>query len=201
MRKIEMLSTGTRGFHHQQKAGGKLMYVKRAFSILTIVIAMAAMLTGVRAQSGEKADKPQSTETGTTLPPSPLGTWNVNVFTDDGFRFKQLMTFTPGRTSDEGALIQTSSIDFTPPPCITQQGVWVKTSDLHYATTSTGFCFDDAPGNPNGFVKLRSSITLGTGGNGFVGQFKVDVYDAAGNLVFTGGGKLRGTRAQVEPLP
>jgi hypothetical protein len=201
MRNVETPLIRTRVFQRQPKTGGIRMYIKRVFSAVAIAVALAALSTGARAQSSQKAAGAQSTES-VTDEPSILGTWNVTQTSSDGFRFRWHFTFMPGRTSDEGTIITTSSLDLVPNPvCVPEQGVWVKTGVREYAVTRETFCFDEPSGDPAGTGKWRTLITLGPRGNGLVGREHLDVYDPQGNLIFSANDTLRGMRMQVEMLP
>jgi hypothetical protein len=57
----------------------------------------------------------------------------------------------------------------------------------------------DSAGNLTGTLRLRTRINL-TGKDQFVGVSNGEQRDAAGNVVFSGCGTVRGERIKLEPL-
>jgi hypothetical protein len=173
------------------------MNSKRLFVILIMTGTLMALATGVRAQS--KASSCNFCQKLT-------GTWLVTAtFTDpEGIPpFKVLFSFMPGRTDDEGTLIDTNEFELTPNPiCTPDQGVWKKVGDRDYIATHLTFCFDATMGyNPAGPAKVRDAITLSKTGDEFDGRQFVEGFDTSGNVVFTGKVMLHGVRVQAEAPP
>jgi hypothetical protein len=135
-------------------------------------------------------------------PPSPRveGEWEV-VVGDEEFHYAARMNFAPGRVANEGSVVTTSEIDFTPPyPCVATQGAWTKTGNRTIKTTQRSFCFLDTPGQPAATLKLRDILTLTNDGNSFEGTEQIDfvTFDGSGEEVHVTV-PIKGTRATVEP--
>jgi hypothetical protein len=86
------------------------------------------------------------------------------------------------------------------PPESPGYGEWVRTSRHGYAITFHTLLGDGA-GNFVGRGKIRSTITVGPEGDTFTGAFQVDVFDAAGGLLFSDTGTVTASRLRVESLP
>jgi len=86
-----------------------------------------------------------------------------------------------------------------PPVATAGHGAWEKTGSRRYAFTFIQI-FYDADGNYQGEAKIRHSITLNHRGNSWSGQLQVEIFDADGNVVFTGSATEQATRIVVEPL-
>ncbi|MDQ3747507.1 MAG: hypothetical protein M3367_00620 [Acidobacteriota bacterium] len=86
-----------------------------------------------------------------------------------------------------------------PPVATAGHGAWEKTGNRRYAFTFLQILYD-ADGNYQGEAKIRHSITLNQRGNSWSGQLQVEIFDADGNVVFTGSATEQATRIEVEPL-
>ncbi len=143
-------------------------------------------------------------------PPSPSamleGTWKiVATFVEppDTPATEVLMTFMPGRTVDEGTLVDTNSAQLVPNPvCTPDQGVWQRTKRRQFIATHYNFCFDaTAQYAPAGPTKIRDLIVLSADGNSLTGKQYIEGFDTTGNLVFVGRANLAGTRVVAEAPP
>src|SRR5206468_23458 len=78
------------------------------------------------------------------LKPQLLGTWLVEgSFGDGSAPFHVLITFMPGRSVNEGTLIDTNEFQLTGNPiCTPDQGVWKWVSGGKFIATHLTFCFD-----------------------------------------------------------
>ena len=162
-------------YHVVLRKGGQIMYLRRTFSALAVVIALAATMTEVNAQ-----------------PPDILGTWDATLSIGTSFREKERYTFTAGRTHEDGSVIFSNEEEATP-PCTTDHGVWAKTGARTYTLTHGAFCGDVT-------IKWREVITLGPRAEGFTGRGVLEKFDPFG-LFFIAHYTLRGARMHVEPPP
>jgi hypothetical protein len=134
------------------------------------------------------------------------GTWRVAAtFVDppDTPPSEVLLTFTPGRSSDEGALIDTNSAQLVPNPvCTPDQGVWKRVKRHEFIATHFNYCFDATAGfAPAGPTKVRDRIVLGADGAHFSGTQYIEGFDTNGNVVFVGRVNLAGERIEAEAPP
>ena len=116
-----------------------------------------------------------------------LGTWVVDVSPTGDEQFQALVTFSAG-----GGVVETES---TSPG--TALGSWESRGRGRVAVTFQRFEFD-AEGEPAGRVVVRTEVVLRA--DEFSGPFEFEVFDTAGNVVFSGGGTATGTRLAVQPL-
>jgi hypothetical protein len=84
-------------------------------------------------------------------------------------------------------------------PASRQYGAWVHLGGTEFASTGIEDLYDSA-GNLTGTLRLRTRVNL-TGKDQFVGVSNGEQWDAAGNVVFSGCGIVRGERIKVESLP
>jgi len=95
------------------------------------------------------------------------------------FSFKALTTFMQGGTMSENAL------DPSGPNRTGGHGIWKRTSERRYTAAWLFYTF--APGGAfTGTVKVSVNKTLSADFNSLTGDGTVEVYDANGNLAFTG---------------
>ena len=123
-----------------------------------------------------------------------IGTWKVTVSPDGGIPpFQAYNVFT----------LDGNSLEFdnsNPPAAQTiAVGPWTSTGPNRYAFTEINQLFDDK-GNPAGELKVRATIEMTGIGDTFNSQFKFDVSDPNGNVVFSGSGTAVGKRVVVEGL-
>jgi hypothetical protein len=130
------------------------------------------------------------------------GAWFINVTPTLIPSFVSIGTF-----GADGTLTNISSVSLAFPPGTAASGVpespgygvWVKKGAHTYAITFLTIT-QDGTGTFSGSQKVRSTVTIGPGGNQLTGTFQVDVFDAGGSLLGSDTGTLTGTRIKVEPL-
>jgi hypothetical protein len=121
-----------------------------------------------------------------------LGSWNVVVTTEvQGSTFPALLTF-----SSDGGMIA----DETPSPLETSgHGNWVNSGRNEAAYTFVALI-----GNPDGTLstklKVVGTLQYDASNDSWSGPFKIDVFDAGGQVIFTDHGTFSLTRIAVEPL-
>jgi hypothetical protein len=123
--------------------------------------------------------------------PTLAGTWLMQVAPDPSDPaapppFAALITFTA-----DGNLFTTETDEQT-----ISQGVWAKIGNHQYALSALQFEFD-SPNVWGGTFKIRAKLTLSQNGNSFDGPYHLDFLDTNGNLLFSGIGKLSGSRVQL----
>ncbi len=151
-------------------------------------------------------------------PPKLEGTWQVTAtFTkslacegvetacsplDVPAPFKVLITFTAGRSVNEGTLFDTNEFQLTPNPvCAPDQGTWARTSYKTFRATHYAFCFDASMDfAPAGYVKVRDAISLDDVDTLSARQ-RIDGFSPDGTLNFIGEVTLAGTRVRAEAPP
>jgi hypothetical protein len=79
-------------------------------------------------------------------------------------------------------------------------GVWEDLGDNNVALTFKRLRYDPQTGEFTATLKIRATLVLCQSGNGFDGEFQLDVYNPAGNLVSSIPGTLNGTRIVLERL-
>ncbi|HLJ13445.1 MAG TPA: hypothetical protein VKV15_03040 [Bryobacteraceae bacterium] len=93
-------------------------------------------------------------------PTSILGTWHVTGTIMDA-PYEVLMTFLPGDSPDQGAVIFTSNQDQGPPFSGTAgTGNWTRVGPFSFIATHLTFLFDVANVMPAGLLKIVDAITL-----------------------------------------
>jgi len=170
------------------------MFAKRIYLTLFITALLTLMVTVAGAQN-------QASPKGKLE-----GTWLVTAtFTDPpGIPpFKVLFTFMPGRSDNEGTLIDTNEFQLTPNPvCTPDQGVWQRVSGREFIATHYNFCFDALQDYiPAGPTKVRDVLGISDAGDVLTGRQYIEGFDTAGNIVFIGKVSLQGTRVRAEPPP
>jgi hypothetical protein len=129
------------------------------------------------------------------------GTWRATVTLPNGFKFKALETFLPGRAIREGTLISTSEVDFFPPnPGLTAQGSWAKTANREYTTIRESFIFSGAPGEVAGLVRVKSVLSLNISSGEYNGRGRVEIFDTQGNILEAFTFTIEATRMRPEPV-
>lgn len=175
--------------------------LRRIAISLLIGVAMTITVTVVGAQS--KSTRLDAGAAAASQKNKLEGTWLATVTFSDGFQLKVLFTFMPGRSDNEGTLIDTNEFELTPNPiCTPDQGVWERTGDRDFIATHLTFCFDTTKGSvPAGTAKVRDSIRIGNRPDTFTGTQYVEVFDTAGNLVATFDATMQATRLRAEAPP
>ena len=184
----------------------KKMNAKNIFVALMIAGFLAFQTSVVFAQSSEIKSNEQSDK---ILEPSDFqqsdrleGSWRVTVTPPGGApSFRGLITF-----NKDGGLVASAQGDVllnappgVPPVATAGHGAWEKIGSRRYAFTFLQILYD-ADGGYQGEVKIRHKITLNNSGNRWSGQLQSEIFDADGNVVFSGSGTEHATRIEVEPL-
>lgn len=78
-------------------------------------------------------------------------------------------------------------------------GTWRQIGERQFALNHFGIAFDPAvdPNTPLGFANIRQNIILSRDGKTFTGYFRIDQYDAKGDLLVEIKGNLVGTRISL----
>lgn len=183
----------------------KKMTAKKIFGTLIMAGFLALQTSVVFAQSNEIKSGEQSD---TILEPSDSqqsdrleGSWRVTVTPPNGApSFIGLITFNRG-----GGLIASAQGDIllnpppgVPPVATAGHGAWEKTGNRRYAFTFIQILYG-SDGSYQGEAKSRHKITLNNRGNRWSGQLQFEIFDADGNVVFSGSGTEHATRIEVEP--
>jgi len=183
----------------------KKMNLKNIFVALMMAGFFAFQTSVVFAQSNEIKLNAESDK---ILEPSDFrqsdrleGSWLVTVTSNGAPPFKGLITFNNG-----GGLIASAQGDIllSPPPGVPPvatagHGAWEKTGNRRYAFTFIQILYG-SDGSYQGEAKSRHKITLNNSGNRWSGQLQFEIFDADGNVVFSGSGTEQATRIEVEPL-
>jgi hypothetical protein len=121
-----------------------------------------------------------------------LGSWNVVVTTEvQGITFPALLTF-----SDDGGMIA----DEPPSPFETSgHGNWVSAGRRDVAYTFVSL-IGSAEGPLSSKLKVVGTLQYDAGSDNWSGPFKIDVFDANGQVIFTDHGTFSLARIAVEPL-
>jgi hypothetical protein len=83
-------------------------------------------------------------------------------------------------------------------PASRQYGTWVHLGGTQFAFSGIEDLYDSV-GNPAGTARFRVTLNV-TGKDQFVGVSNGEQRNAAGNVVFSGCGTVRGERIKLEPL-
>jgi hypothetical protein len=121
-----------------------------------------------------------------------VGSWHYEVGAPPGPTFTGYETFTEGGGSVE--------INSGPGGATAGIGTWTRIGHRRFLATLFKQQFDGA-GNLAATIKVRRLITLNPQGDELTGIDNVDVFDPAGNLVFSPpAGVFSGTRLEPEHL-
>jgi hypothetical protein len=128
-----------------------------------------------------------------------VGSWLETVTFSGGVRppLKSLSTM----TADGGFVVADQGSVTTEPPTVfsAAHGAWVHLGGRTFAWTVLEL-ISDLSGNLLATLKVRGQYIVNESGNSYTGQFKAEVADTAGNLLFSVEGTNAGQRIQVEPL-
>jgi hypothetical protein len=156
---------------------------KMAMSVLGLItiLLMAAFLVAPVTQAGadNRSDKLH-------------GSWNVEVATPGQGTFPALLTF----TGDGGVIADESPAPFES----TGHGNWVNRGHGEVAYTFVAL-YGSEQGANTGKLKVTGTLQHDEGADGWRGPFKIDIFDAGGQMVFTDRGTFSLTHIAVEPLP
>lgn len=133
---------------------------------------------------------------GVAEPNTLTGTWLVTVDRGPGGPLKSLHTYARSGVFTETSNVVPSGLRGP------GHGSWSRAGDHRYDATELFFRFDPGTGNWLGYLKLRSSIELGSDRDSFTATTVGQALDTNGNPV----GPPRtdtavGVRLGVEPLP
>jgi len=111
--------------------------------------------------------------------------------------FNTLFTF-----HSEGTFAENSQIDFVAPPGTPGRGLWEKLGDGEFSVTGYGVLIDgfDTAGFA-GTYRERARLKVNSSANQFTGTAFVEIFDTAGNFVFSFDGTYEGRRATLLPAP
>ena len=121
-----------------------------------------------------------------------LGSWNAEVKVESqDASFPALLTFGAGGTvvTDEPPLTGETS----------GHGNWSSSSDSEVAFTFVAL-FSGEEGAYNGNLKVVSTLQYDASADSWQGPFKIDVFDADGQVLFSDRGPFSLTRIAVESL-
>ena len=149
--------------------------------ILVLVLLIIAGTSIVYAQS-RQVEKGRANQ-------SLAGAWMVIATIEDPSGIPPITN--PAVMTQDGLIINSNETGNT------AIGVWAKANDNQYATTFTGF--EVSEGQTIQY-KIRATLTLSKDGQTYTGPFVNEIFDSAGNLLFSITGVVNGTRMQVEPL-
>jgi hypothetical protein len=120
-----------------------------------------------------------------------LGSWNLAFTTPDQGTRPGLLTFTA-----DGSVIGVEA----PMPFETSgHGNWVMSDDGEVAYTFMALV-GSQEGKNTGKIKVVGTLRLDAGTASWRGPFKVELFDASGQVNFTDRGTFSLTRIAVEPL-
>jgi hypothetical protein len=135
------------------------------------------------------------------IPPTPEGVWGVTRYyvncqnhQDLGPFYRLIMTFT--KTDGDNGTVLAQSYGSFPDNAYgsAEMGVWQKGRGPGHTFTFRNLSYGyDNNGQFNGYTIATGTGEL-TGANAFNASATVDVYDADGNLLFTGCGRATATR-------
>ncbi len=79
-------------------------------------------------------------------------------------------------------------------------GVWKHLGGRQFGYTSRSVLYDINTGAYKGYLKARLMLTLNEAGDQLTGEDKVEIFDPAGQVVFTATGTTTFTRIKFEPF-
>jgi hypothetical protein len=154
-----------------------VMFVLGLISILLIAAFLVAPAT--QAGSDNRSDRLH-------------GSWSVVITTPGQGAFPALLTF-----MGDGSVIA----DESPAPFeSTGHGNWVNRGHGEVGYTFVAL-YGSEQGANTGKLKVTGTLQYDEGADGWRGPFKIDIFDAGGQMVFTDRGTFSLTRIAVEPLP
>jgi len=158
------------------------MSAKRTVLVIVVLIAlMAAGASLVYAQSRlASADRDAR---------SPVGSWIINIAPDPETGVPPFVNYCAN--TKDGRVINSNEAGHT------SIGEWSRTASNQFAVTFMGSEMSDGQTTP---YKVRSTVELSQDGEEFTGPFVTEVFDAAGNVIFTITGTIQATRIHVELL-
>lgn len=184
------------------------MIAKQIFLSLLAAAVMALSTAPARAQSAERAALREeaaaqpAAQSGGILDvlerqkKALAGSWLATVTIPGGPPpFKALFTFT-----EDGNVISPAQGGVTGTTVFTAaHGTWSHLGGRSFAFTAVSLVYSPTTGNLTGLFKLRGTLTLD--GNEWSGPQKNELFNPAGNLVFSGDSTAQAQRIKVELLP
>ena len=153
---------------------------RHVVELVLAVIGIIGLATSVEAENSENARH--------RLP----GSWHAQAGTAAQGTFPGLFTFT-----SDGGVIGTESPGPFESPAI---GSWVARGGGAAFTFFALFGSPAGGGQNTGRLKVVGSLHFDHAADGWSGPFKIDVFDAAGHLLFTDRGQITLTRIVVESI-
>jgi hypothetical protein len=202
--------------------------MKKLFLAFILTIVSALLTTNAQAQTSEMQRGENLQVENNAVAQAPVkkrndltGMWLVNVqVIEPGGRVKgelfskafQLPQASAGTNSlapfvatetfhSDGTFIENSLADYIAPQATPGQGLWALTGNGEFTLTFYGVLIGSVS-DPQfqGTYKVRSKLTTNEVGDQFSGPFKIDIFDANGNLLFSLDGNAQGRRAALESL-
>jgi hypothetical protein len=155
------------------------MNIKRLLSVITVhLIGVSLLLT---------ACAPAAQNSQAKL----LGSWSADITTPDQGTFPALLTF----SADGSVIADESPSQFES----SGHGSWNHDNSGDVAYTFVAL-YGSSEGKNAGKLKVIGRLNSDAGKDGWSGPFKIDVFDANGQVIFTDNGTLRLTRIAVEQI-
>ena len=159
------------------------MNTKRLLSVVTMLIITASLVLAACAPTAQVAENNQMEKL--------LGSWNADLTTPNQDTFPALLTF----TSDGSVITAESPLQFES----SGHGSWNSKSSGEVAYTFIAL-FGSEEGKNTGKLKVVGILNLDSGKENWSGPFKIDVFDANGQVIFTDNGTLSLSRIAVETI-
>jgi hypothetical protein len=158
------------------------MNTKRFLSAATMLIVTASLLLAACAPTAPAKDNQAE---------KLLGSWNADITTPSQGTFPALFTF-----SGDGSVITAES----PLPFESSgHGNWNSKTPGEVAYTFMAL-FGSEEGKNTGKLKVAGTLNLNADNTSWSGPFKIDVFDATGQVIFSDNGMLNLTRITVESI-
>ena len=159
------------------------MNTKRLLPAIAMLIITASLLLAACAPTAQAAENNQAEKL--------LGSWNADITTPNQGTFPALMTF----NSDGSVIAAESPIQFES----SGHGNWNNKSSGEVAYTFIAL-FGSEEGKNTGKLRVVGTLNIDSGKDSWSGPFKIDVFDANGQVIFTDNGTLSLTRIAVETM-
>ena len=195
----------------------KKIYFAAALTLITALLTMTAIAQTIASRRKEKDSVSIMAKKRNDL----TGTWLVNVQVDEGAanikpeiasKFSQMIQGQAGAITQapftgveafhsDGTFLELSLTDYIPPQATPGLGLWERTGEGEFAVNFYSV-FIGSTVNPEfqGTYKVISKLTTNNKGDEFSGPAKIEIFDPAGNLVFTLDATAQGRRAVIEQL-
>lgn len=195
----------------------KKIYFAAALTLVTALLTMTAIAQNIASNRKEKDSisimaKKRNDLTGTWLVDVQLSGETANTRPEIAGKFSQMIrgqadsnTQSPFTGVEiyhsDGTVQEVTLADYVPPQGTPGLGLWERTNDGEFAVNFYGVVIGSTV-NPEfqGTYKVISKLTTNNKGDEFSGPAKIEIFDPAGNLVFTLDAIAQGRRAVLEPL-